>query len=148
MEKEEFENDIDNKFNYSNIDELQNSYELYKSVMNTIIGNLITVLVCKYHKSEKLKIKIFKPIILGLLSANWNTNPKRNNCYNIDRCSVNPCCGTYMYQISHLKNTNQYCTDYDITETNQIEKLYTTIEQNTTKIDEKFDITNKILEIE
>ena len=67
----------DKSFNYGSINELQNSYELYKSVMKQIINDILTVLaldsnkICKKSVLEKV---IFEPIMLGLWNADVNTH--------------------------------------------------------------------------
>lgn len=151
MEQEEFENNIDNKFYCGNISELQNSYKLYKLIMDKIIDDLIIVLVYDNYKVKKLKEKIFEPIISGLSVANWTTNPKYNHYYNyyeIDRCGVTPCYGIDMYQImkltKNINNNNQYYTNCGTNEKNQIKELYATMKKNTGKIDTEFNIKSKI----
>ena len=70
-------NDIDNNVNCSSAIELQNSYKLYKSVMNQIIDNLLTILLLHNNETctmQLLGITIFEPIILGILGAGWDNN--------------------------------------------------------------------------
>ena len=64
----------------SDVNKLQNSYKLYKSVMNKIIDNLLDVLILKNQQSDNytpieqsklLRDTIFKPIILGILEADY-----------------------------------------------------------------------------
>lgn len=68
-------NDNHDKWLFSNTNELQSRYELYKSIMNQIISDLLTILVFDNNQpctKEVIEKTIFEPIILGMLKPGYN----------------------------------------------------------------------------